>query len=140
LKVRKRATSIRESNISTEVVEALKIKKGELMPKYVTIGYGDRAGYDKTPEDIRNAAHKHDRQLLDEGALLGIAGTPVQVRNTLDAKVETTSGAFMSSSLPVAGFAIIEAEDLSAAIRSASKAPCAVAYGVVEVWPLEQSR
>ena len=110
------------------------------MPKYVTIGYGDRAGYDKTPEDIRNAAHEHDRQLQDKGTLLGIAGMPVQVRNTLGAKVETTTGAFMSSSLPVAGFAIIEAEDLSTAIRSVSKAPCAVAYGVVEVWPLEQRR
>ena len=46
----------------------------------------------------------------------------------------------MSSSLPVAGFAVIEAEDLSAAIRSASKAPCAVAYGVVEVRPLIGAR
>ena len=51
------------------------------MPKFVTIGYGDRAGYDKTPEDIRNTAHEHERQLQDEGALLGIAGMPVQVRN-----------------------------------------------------------
>ena len=110
------------------------------MPKFVTIGYGDRAGYDKTPEDIRNTAHEHERQLQDEGALLGIAGMPVQVRNKLGGKVETTTGAFMSSSLPVAGFAIIEAEDLSAAIRSASKAPCAVAYGVVEVWPLIGAR
>lgn len=104
------------------------------MPKFVTIGYGDRAGYDKTPEDIREAAHKHGCQLRDEGALMGIAGKPVQVRNTLDTKVETTTGAFMSSSLPGAGFAIIEAEDLSAAIVSASKAPCAIAYGVVEAY------
>jgi hypothetical protein len=30
------------------------------MPKYVTIGYGDRAGYEKTPEDLRAAAHAQD--------------------------------------------------------------------------------
>ena len=43
----------------------------------------------------------------------------------------------MSSSLPVAGFAVIDAADLSEAIELVSKSPCAVAYGVIEVWPLE---
>ena len=28
------------------------------MPKYVTIGYGDQAGYEKTPEDLRSASRK----------------------------------------------------------------------------------
>jgi len=43
----------------------------------------------------------------------------------------------MTSPLPVAGFAIIEAADLSEAISMVSRVPCAVAHGVVEVWPLE---
>jgi hypothetical protein len=45
----------------------------------------------------------------------------------------------MTSALPVAGFAIIEAADLDAAIALVSQTPCAVAHGVVEVWPLEQA-
>jgi hypothetical protein len=45
----------------------------------------------------------------------------------------------MSSALPVAGFAVIEAADLAEAIDKVSRTPCAVAYGVVEVWPLETS-
>ena len=45
----------------------------------------------------------------------------------------------MSSALPVAGFAVIEAADLAEAIRIVSKTPCAVAHGVVEIWPLEQA-
>jgi hypothetical protein len=109
------------------------------MPKYVTIGYGDRAGYDKTPESARTAAHAHDKQLQDEGALMGIAGAPVQVRNTVGSQLEVKSGPYMSSNLPIAGFAIIEADDLSAAIEMVSLTPCAIAYGVVEVWPLESS-
>ena len=64
---------------------------------------------------------------------MGIAGTPVQVRNP---EVETTNGPFMTSSLPLAGFAIIEAADLAEAIVMVSQTPCAVAHGVVEVWPL----
>jgi hypothetical protein len=43
----------------------------------------------------------------------------------------------MSSSLPVAGFAVIEAADLKEAIKIVSQTPCAVAHGVVEVWPLK---
>ncbi|ASC67206.1 transcription initiation protein [Achromobacter denitrificans] len=108
------------------------------MPKFVTIGYGDQAGYDRTPPAIRNAAHAHDATLRKDGVLMGIAGKPVQVRNPAAAGVETADGPFMTSSLPVAGFAIIEAADLAEAIEMVSRTPCAVAHGVVEVWPLEQ--
>jgi hypothetical protein len=51
------------------------------MPKFITIGYGDQAGYDRTPRSVRDAAHQQDAKLRSEGALMGIAGTPVQVRN-----------------------------------------------------------
>lgn len=108
------------------------------MPKFITIGYGDRAGYDRTPEAVRDAAHAHDAKLVAEGALTGIAGAPVQVRNPEAAGVETTKGAFMKSDLPVAGFSIIEAADIEEAIRKIADVPCAVAHGVVEIWPLEQ--
>ena len=107
------------------------------MPKFVTIGYGDQQGYDRTPVDVRNAAHAHDAELRKRGAVMGIAGEAVQVRNPAGSGLQVTRGAFMSASLPVAGFAIIEAADLSAAIALVAKAPCAVAHGVVEVWPLE---
>lgn len=109
------------------------------MPKFVTIGYGDQAGYDRTPAAMRDAAHAHDAKLRKAGVLMGIAGAPVQVRNPDAAGVETTDGAFMTSSLPVAGFAIIEAADLAEAMAMVSRTPCAVAHGVVEVWPLEQA-
>jgi hypothetical protein len=109
------------------------------MPKFVTIGYGDRAGYERTPKDVRDAAHTHDAEIKKRGALIGVAGAPVQVRNPLAAGVKTENSAFMSSALPVAGFAVIEAADLAEAIRIVSKTPCAVAHGVVEVWPLEQA-
>jgi hypothetical protein len=106
------------------------------MPRFVTVGYGDEAGYDRTAPEVRDAAHARDAQLVRDGALVGRAGPPVQVRNP-DAKgVQTQNVAFMSSPLPIAGFAIIEAADITEAIRLVSQSPCAVAHGVVEVWPL----
>ena len=111
----------------------------EIVPKYVTIGYGDQAGYDRTAPEIRAAAHAHDDELKRGGALLGVAGRPVQVRNPDDAGVQTKDHAYMSAPLPLAGFAVIEAADISEAVKLVSQSPCAVAHGVVEVWPLKES-
>jgi hypothetical protein len=107
------------------------------MAKFVTIGYGDREGYDRIDPGLRDAAHAQDARLLSEGAQMGIAGTPVQVRNPDAAGVETETGPFMRAVLPVAGFAVIEAASLAEAVEKVSGTPCAVAHGVVEVWPLE---
>lgn len=109
------------------------------MPRFVTIGYGAAEDYDRTPLPLRDAAHAQDSRLLADGALIGRAGPPVQVRNPEARGVETRDGAFMASALPIAGFAIIEAADLAEAIEKVSGVPCAVAHGVVEVWPLREA-
>jgi hypothetical protein len=110
------------------------------MPKFITIAYGDREGYDRTTKAVRDAAHAHDEMLQRSGALMGIAGVPVQVRNHETVHVQTEDRPYMTSQLPVAGFAVIEAPTMAEAIKMVSQTPCAVAYGVVEVWPLEQSQ
>lgn len=106
------------------------------MATFVTIGYGDRAGYDRTSVEVRKAAHAHDDRLREAGAVMGVAGLPVQVRNHQASGVVTTDGSFLKSTLPVAGFAVIEATSIDEAVELAARTPCAVAYGVVEVWPL----
>lgn len=108
------------------------------MPKFITIGYGDREGYERTSAHVLSRAHAHDASLKRQGAVIGIAGSPIQVRNPEGLGIKTQAGPFMASRLPIAGFAVIDAEDIEAAIRLVSQAPCAVAHGVVEVWPLEQ--
>src|SRR5579863_6215536 len=91
------------------------------------------------PRPFEAQGHAHDAKLQKDGALMDIAGTPVQVRNPDAAQVETMNGPFMTSSLPLAGFGIIEAANLAEAIDMVSRTPCAVTHGVVEVWPLEQA-
>jgi hypothetical protein len=107
------------------------------MAKFVTIGYGDQQGYDRTDPAIRNRAHAHDDHLRAAGAESGIAGPPVQVRNHDETGTTVQDGPYMSSALPVAGFALIEAATLEEAVALVAKTPCAVAQGVVEVWPLD---
>jgi hypothetical protein len=110
-----------------------------VVAKFITVGYGDESGYKRTDISVREAAHKHDARLKAGGALVGVAGTPVQVRNHDSAGTKTTPGAYMRSTLPIAGFAVIEARDLDEAITLVAKTPCAVAHGVVEVWPLQET-
>jgi hypothetical protein len=110
-----------------------------IVAKFVTVGYGDRAGYDATDPAVRDAAHQHDQSLRTGGAVMGIAGEPVQVRNHDAEGVEILKGAFLQAELPIAGFALLEASSLDEAISLASKTPCAVAHGVVEVWPLNST-
>jgi len=106
--------------------------------KFITVGYGDEDGYKRTEPSVRDAAHAHDSRMKAQGALIGIAGKPLQVRNHGGEGVQTTAGSYMNSSLPIAGFAVIEASGIEEAVALAAKTPCAVAYGVVEVWPLEE--
>ena len=106
------------------------------MAIFLTVGYGDQAGYERTDEAVRAAAHAHDDRLRANGATIGIAGTPVQVRNPGATGITTTGGPYLRSDLPIAGFALIEADSIDNAIEMCAQTPCAVAHGVVEIWPL----
>lgn len=65
------------------------------MAKFLTIGYGDREGYDRTEPAVREAAHEYDARLRQAGADIGIAGMPVLVRNHDDAGVQMQDGPFL---------------------------------------------
>lgn len=93
------------------------------MATFVTIGYFDQDGYDRTTADVKQAAHAHDDSLRQAGALMGIVGHPVQVRNPNASGVTTTDGPFLRSDLPIAGFAIIEANTMEEAVEKVSKSP-----------------
>jgi hypothetical protein len=106
------------------------------MPTFLTIGYGSSADYEATELSLRDKAHAHDAWLASIGAVIGAAGTPTQVRNPECSGMTTTKGAFMRSDLPLAGFALLEAACLEEAVTRVATTPCAVAHGVVEIWPL----
>jgi hypothetical protein len=106
------------------------------MSTFLTIGYGSSAGYEATAPALRDKAHAHDAWLVSQGVVMGAVGTPTQVRNPECSGVTTTNGAFMRAGLPLAGFALLEAANLEEAVDRVATTPCAVAHGVVEVWPL----
>jgi hypothetical protein len=106
------------------------------MPTFLTIGYGDAEGYEATDPALRDKAHAHDGWLASQGAVIAVLGTPTQVRNPQGAGFRWAQGAYMHADLPVAGFALLDAPSLEEAVERVAGTPCAVAHGVVEVWPL----
>ena len=84
--------------------------------------------------------HMRTNLLRERGVLMGIARYPVQVRNHDSVRIQTKNGPYMASRLPVAHFAVIEAPTMAEAVKIVSQTPCAVAHGVVEVWPLEPAQ
>ncbi|HEX3793513.1 MAG TPA: hypothetical protein VHV57_03325 [Acidimicrobiales bacterium] len=106
------------------------------MARFITIGYGDSAGYERTKAELRDAAHAHEAWLVERGAIVGMAGAPTLVRNHENSGIRTEQKAYLRSDLPIAGFALIEANSAEEAVALVSETPCAIAYGVVEVWPL----
>jgi len=106
----------------------------------ITTGCGDEAGHERTAPNIRERAHEQDEKLAQAGVRIGPAGEPVQVRNPQGRGIESELAPFMSSQLPLAGFMLIEADNLEHAIALVADTPCAVADGVVEVWPIEETR
>ncbi len=55
--------------------------------------------------------------LATRGALIGMAGAPIQVRDHDDAGVHTQAGAFLHSDLSIAGFTVIEGADMDEAVK-----------------------
>src|SRR5256885_3553879 len=49
---------------------------GRSMALFITIGYGDREGYDRTDPGVPDAAHEHDARLRSDGVVMGVAGAP----------------------------------------------------------------
>jgi hypothetical protein len=68
--------------------------------------------------------------------VIAALGTPTQVRNPEGTALSTAEGAYMRTDLPLAGFALLDAASLEEAVERVAGTPCAVAHGVVEVWPL----
>lgn len=107
------------------------------MPQFLTIGYGDEAGYQQTAQAVRHAAHEHDARLVADGAQTGVAGRPVQVETTTTAGSKPRKALISNRSCPLP--ASLSSKPRVSRRRSSwhRNRPCAVAHGVIEVWPLE---
>jgi hypothetical protein len=112
------------------------------MPQYALLMYNPVDGYNPSPEEI---AEQHPRwakyaqDLKDAGLYVSSQGlqggevaTTVRVR---DGETHVTDGPYAETKELLAGFWLIEAADLDAALEWAARMPNST-YGAVEVRPV----
>jgi hypothetical protein len=109
----------------------------QTMAQYAVLIYaGDSAhGSDATPEDL--AAHnRYAQELQDAGCMAAaFALEPIATATTIRGDV-VTDGPFVDAKEVVAGFYVIDAPDLDAALRIAGRNPATQQGGGVEVRPV----
>jgi hypothetical protein len=108
--------------------------------QYVVLIYAEDSAHalDATPEDLETC-DDHSDELAASGAMVAAyALTPREMATSVRADI-ITDGPFIDSKEVVAGFYVIEAADLDAALAIARTNPVVSAGGGVEIRPLHSS-
>jgi hypothetical protein len=110
------------------------------MAQYAVLIYASDSAHapDATPEDLETCDN-HSDELADSGAMVAAyALTPREMATSIRDDI-ITDGPFVDSKEVVAGFYVIDAPDLDAALAIARTNPVVREGGGVEVRPLHSS-
>jgi len=104
--------------------------------KFLCLAYGSEKDWRALPRAEQDALLAQDEILRQRGALMGAVEQEVTTVRAWHGTPETAKEPFPQLSVPLAGFSIIEAENLDEAVDLVAKTPCARAKGAIEVRPI----
>lgn len=108
------------------------------MAQYAILIYANDSahGPEGTPEEL--AAHdRHAEELIGSGAMIAAAALESRDTATSVRGDTVTDGPFIDAKEVIAGFCVVEAADLDAALKIARSNPATQQGGGVEVRPVE---
>ena len=103
--------------------------------KFLCLAYGDEAGWNTLDEEKRRDALARDAVIRERGNLMAAVQTTVTSVRNWDGKLEVHAAPSVQRELPLAGFSVIEAENVEEVIKLVANTPCALARGVIEIRP-----
>ena len=104
--------------------------------KYLCLAYGAESDWKALDKKQQNELLAQDELLRDRGALMAAVEPTVTTVRAWDGKPEAIQSGFARLDVPLAGFSIIEADDIDEVIRLVAKSPCARAKGAIEIRPI----
>jgi len=104
--------------------------------KYLCLAYGAEADWKALSPAEQQALLAQDESLRKQGALMSAVETRVVTVRAWNGAPEVTEGAFAQPRVPLAGFSVIEADDVSELIERVAQTPCARAKGAIEIRPI----
>jgi hypothetical protein len=103
--------------------------------KFLCLAYGDEDGWNSLTEDEKQEALAQDEVIRDRGNLMSAVQLEVTSVKNWGGNLEVTDGTYIQQQLPLAGFSVIEAENVNEVVELVSNTPCARAKGVIEIRP-----
>lgn len=104
--------------------------------KYLVLSYGGAKDWGALSQDEQESLLAQDEVLRRRGSLVAAVENAVITVRTWDGTPRTTDEPFSPLTAPLAGFGVIEADDLNHAIQLVAHTPCARAKGAVEIRPI----
>jgi len=104
--------------------------------KFLCLAYGDEEHWKKLTEAEQATLLRTDEMLRKRGDLVVALRNEPTTLTAWDGKSSVSNGPYATSNAPLAGFSIIEAENLQEAYRLVQDSPCARAGGAVEIRPI----
>ncbi len=104
--------------------------------KFLCLAYGDEKDWNALPKEEQDALLAQDEALRNRGVLMAAVQPDVTTVRAWDAQPVTMDDAFAQSAVPLAGFSIIEADNMNEVIQLVAGTPCARAKGAIEIRPI----
>lgn len=101
--------------------------------KFLCLAYGAEKDWQSIPKEEQKSLLAQDAVIRARGALMASVQIPVTSVRAWDGTPETTSAPYAVSDAPLAGFSIIEADDVAEVVRLVAHTPCARAKGTIEI-------
>lgn len=104
--------------------------------KFLCLAYGDEKDWKALSDGVQNELLAQDEALRQRGALMAAVKTEVVTVTAWDGVPYVDRGAFAKAKAPLAGFSVIEAENIDEVVRLVADTPCARAKGAIEIRPI----
>ncbi|WP_133500271.1 YciI family protein [Cognatilysobacter terrigena] len=104
--------------------------------KFLCLAYGSEADWKKLTPAEQNTLLAADQRIRDRRAFMSAVENHATTVTARDGTPKTDEHPFATSRVPLAGFSIIEADDIDDVVRLVADTPCARAGGAIEIRPL----
>ena len=107
--------------------------------KFLCLAYGDEDGWNSLSDAEKQEALSHDTVIRERGNFVSPVSLAVTSVRNWNHNLEVVEESYAVRKLPLAGFSVIEADSLDEVIALVANTPCAVARGVIDIRPLDES-
>ena len=103
--------------------------------KFLCLAYGSEADWKALSAQEQAELLAQDEKIRKQGHFMAAVQTAVTTVTNWDGKLVTKNASYPELTVPLAGFSIIEAENVDEVVKLVSNSPCARAHGAVEIRP-----